>query len=56
MKSSLSNNRVGCVVICAAAFLGLLAGVMSGAAEFLGVHALDLVLRHALKGSFETQK
>lgn len=25
-------------------------------AEFLGVHALDLVLRQALKGSFELQK
>lgn len=52
----LANSRVGCVVICAAALLGLVAGVMSGAAEFLGVHALALVLRHVLKGSFEIQK
>lgn len=43
-------------VTCAALLLSPVAGVRSGAAEFLGISALDLVLRQALKGSFEIQK
>lgn len=45
-----------CGVICAALLRSPVAGVTSGAAEFLGVGALDLVPRQALKGSFEIQK
>ena len=47
---------VGCAVICAALLLSSVAGLGSGAAEFLGIGALDLVPRQTLKGSFEIQK
>lgn len=42
-------------MICAALLLSPVAGVRSGAAEFLGVSALDLIVRQALKGGFEIQ-
>lgn len=43
-------------MICAALLLSLVAGVRSGAVEVLGISALDLVPRQALKGHFEIQK
>jgi len=43
-------------VICAAPLLSPLAGVRRGAAEFLGISALDLILGQVLKGSLEIWK
>lgn len=45
-----------CDVICAALRLSPVAGVRSGAAEFLVIAALNLMLRQALTGSLEIQK
>lgn len=42
-------------MICAALLLSLVTRVRSGAIEFLGISALDLVLRQAFKGHFEMQ-